>query len=390
MRLAAALFACASLAAADGVDDRLQAARVLLESDDPASRDRGEAELAAVAVEAGARLKPLLEHPDAEVRARVSNVLDREQVIPEDGKTARLRELFALLAKPGPADEERRRAVREILELHPRAAAFVARELGDGRLTGTPEKSRIVPTGRVAVDFEVENNGDCGAWIRRERWYVFPNLRPFGERPGFGGGMGGAAGGVISLRRGTDSAEDAMVRALAAMVRVPRGGRAVLVSTGSEQKRCGTLRLRAQAMGYSPRTLEAVFSGETLALPEMATTEGASATRFVLGEAKGKRFRAVPWEADGDRGLEVTALEDVAAGKIDQFDPFWWVALDAEGGLIEDGAFQTDEADLAGWKADETRRIRLRGGPPAATRLLWMGVTWGDDECVPAPVEVKE
>jgi hypothetical protein len=388
-RAAAFLLFSALLARADDIDDRLRTAQALLEADDPASRDKGEAELAAVAAEAGDRLKPLLEHPDAEVRARVMQVLDRAEIIPEEGKTERLRELFKGLAEAGEADEARRKLVRDILEFHPRSASFVARELAEGRFTWVANATRIVPLGRVSVEFEATNEGACAAWVRPGRWYVARRLKPFGERPGRMSFGSGAAGAVLSLLNAARSPEDSMILALASMVRIPPNGRQVVTSSATQEGRCGTLDLRPQAMGYAPRRFEVAFGQALVALPEAEPEFGHQVIRIVLGESTGKRFSAVAWKSDASMGLDVTALEDSPEMKLDGYDPFWWVALDEKGAFMDEGAFSTDKADLAAWKKDEVRKVKIRFTPPAGTKTLWMGFSSKLDECVPAPIELK-
>ncbi|MEK7469037.1 MAG: hypothetical protein AAB074_16810 [Planctomycetota bacterium] len=383
------LFLAVSVASADDLDDRIRAAQAQLESDDSAVRDKGEADLVALASEAGARLKPLLDHPDAEVRARVSRALDRAGIIPEEGKTALLRELFEVLAKAGTPDEARLGTVRDILELHPRTAAFISRELAEGKLTWDSDRTRVVPPGRVAVEFEATNEGDCAAWVRPSRWYVLPRFKQFGERPGRMSLYSGAAGGLVGLLHRDRSAEDSMVLALASMVRVPPKGRQGVVSGAIVETRCGSMTFQAQAMGYSPRAFEATFSGTVLRLPEADPGTSISAVRILLQEKTGRVFRASSWEKDGSRGLDVTPLEDAPALKLDNFDPFWWVAMDEKGEFLDEGAFSTEAADLAAWKKNEARRVKMRGGPPAGTKTLWMGFSGGGDECVPAPVELK-
>ncbi len=379
----------APLACADEIDDQLQAALTLLESEEPSLRDQGQAILLQVAVEAGTRLKPLLSHPDAEVRGRVSEALERMQIIPEEGKTARLRELFKSLSEPGRANQDRLRTVREALDLDGRVASFIAHELRDGTLRWVHEPAIVVPPGEVTVRIEAEAAGDCAAWARTSRWYALPDLKPFGERPGRFSGYGGAAGGRVSLVARGESPEKAMIRALAAMVRVPAGGRQAFVSYTSTQPRCGILTVRAQALGYSEGSLEASFSGATLALPEPEPEGSVQAARFVIGEVSGKRLRARTWEDEGARGLEVTALEDIPAIALTDFDPFWWVALGENGTVLEEGAFGTTEKDLAALGKGDSRRIAIGGGLPAGTKTLWMGFSGADEECVPAAVQIR-
>ncbi|MCC6741833.1 MAG: hypothetical protein IT452_22630 [Planctomycetia bacterium] len=388
-RAALIVFLLGAAAGADEIDDRLRVARVLLESDLPEERDKGVEELAKVAADAGKRLQALIEHPDAEVRGRVAELLGRMQIIPEEGKTARLREMFGALKTQDGSAAERREAVRNLLALDARVAEFVAWELANPTFEWKPDFPAVAAPGRITVPFEIVNKGTCGAWVMPGRWYVLPHHKRFGERPGRLTMHAGAAGGQVGLRRRGESDEDVVVGALASMVRIPAGESFVLRTSSSEQPRVGILSLSCQAMGTSPAKFEATFGRTAIAVPETLPAGHPTATRYVLGECQGTRVRLAAWRDEEETGVEMTALEDLPAMSVKNSDPFWWVALDEEGVFLDSGAFETTEEDLAALPKGSSRRLVRHGALPAGTRTLWMGCTLEDEDCVPAPVEIR-
>lgn len=384
----AALLLCGSVDAGD-VDAGLRAARALMESDDPAERDRGEALLAEVAEEAGARLKELLEHPSPEVRGRVRTTLDRLEIIPEDGKTAQLRGMFREFSgEEGPASKRQER-LQAIFELDPRVAGFVAHELSEGVLDWVPVPAAVVAPGRLAFSFEVVNAGPCPAWIDPERWHVFADFSPFGSRPDRLTMHSGAIGAKIALRRAGDSPQKAMVRALAGMKRLLPEEKATIRTAAADQARCGILSMRAQSIGYSPSAFEAEFGATKVVLDEQKGPRGTTIVRVLLAETQGQSFRLDPWVDGADSGLDVTALRDFPGAKVANKDPFWWVALDDKGAFLDEGAFETTEEDLAALPKDGKRRLVRKGPLPQGTKTLWMGYSGPGEDCVPAPVEIR-
>jgi hypothetical protein len=393
MRLAAAFLALASIPClADDLGDRLHAARQQLASEDVAERNRGEADLLAVAAEAGSKLEQLLRDPDAEVRCRVSEMLEREGIIPEDGKTARLRTLLSFFAVPEKPGQDRASSVREALRLHPNAARLVSRELREGRLSLLPDAPAVLAPGRFTFSAVVVNNGPCAAWIRPSRFSLVPDYRAFGDR-----WRSARCGGCLSaesLIEDEETPEDAVVRNLAELVRVPAGSRFTLATYDEHCGCCGILQLRLRTNVYIRQfdvdgEIEADFSGVTITLPEASPELGWLSPRVILGEMRGKTARAATFADEKGRGLDITALEDLPALPVVVRDPYWWAALDANGVFLGSGAFGTEEADLAALPKGETRRIRLRVEPPAGTVTLWMGFTRNGEECVPAPVTLK-
>ncbi len=391
MRFASAVLLCASAlpAFADGIDDRLSEARRHMADDDPAVREQGGRELLAVAPEAGSRLRVLLADPDAEVRGRAADVFAREGIVPEDGKTARARDLLALLAGPPKEGDDRVAELRELLGLHPNVAQFVLRELGNGRVRLLEDPPRVVRPGRIELSATALNDSDQGAWIRPASYRLSPDFRPFGERPNW---RVGRCGGVIrsyAIDDGDDDPAEAALQHLATLVRIPPGGRFQFSAAGEDRLRCGTLLVRLRTDYFRASSLEAEFSGVRFTFPELAAVEGAPGTRYILGEQSGKRASAATFDGPEGRGLEITAIEDLAAGAVAYRDPFWWVALAADGTFLASGAFGTEQADLAELKAGEKRRVAMHVDPPEGTATLWLGCTRENEEYVPAPLLLK-
>lgn len=391
MRIAAVLLSLAVSVpvVADGIDDRLAEARRHMADDDPAVREQGGRELAAVAPEAGSRLREILADPDAEVRGRAADVFAREGIVPEDGKTARMREILASLAAPPKAGEDRVAALRELLGLHPNVANFVLRELGNGRVRLLEDPPRVVRPGRIELAATAANDTGHGVWIRPDSFHLSPDFRPFGERPNW---RVGRCGGVIRSYAIDDDPEDpaeAALRHLATLVRIPPGGRFQFSAAGEDRPRCGTLFVRLRSDYFRAGSLEAEFSGVRFTFPEPATVEGSPGTRYLLGEKSGERASAVTFDGPEGRGLEITAVEDLAAMPVAYRDPFWWVALAADGTFLASGAFGTAQEELAELKAGEKRRVAMHVDPPEGTATLWMGCTREDGEYVPAPLRLK-
>lgn len=391
MRLAAAaIFLVSALPAlADGLDDRLAAIRGKLADDDPAVRALGDRELAAVASEAGSRLKVLLADPDPEVRGRAADVFAREGIVPEDGKTARVRELLAALAEEPKVGEDRVAVLRELLGIHPNVAQFVLRELGNPRVRLLEDPSRVVRPGLIELSATAVNDSDLGAWIRPDSFRLSPDFRPFGERPNW---RVGRCGGVIrsfSIDDFDDDPTEAALRYLATLVRIPPGGRFQLAAVTQDRPFCGALVVRLRTDYFRAASLEAEFSGIRFTFAEPAAVEGAPGVRTILGERPGESATAVAFDGPDGRGLELTAVKDLEAEPLTSRDPFWWAALAEDGTFLGSGAFGTTPEDLAAMKAGEKRRVAMRDDPPEGTATLWMGYSHKLEECVPPPLRLK-
>ena len=384
----AILFLAVSVAAADELDDRIRDLVRMLESEDPLVRDSGERELLMVAQSDWRRLASLLEHPDAEVRARVRQVFDAAEVIPESGKTEKMRELLKALSVQEPGSN-RAATVEALLALDPAAARLVSRELRLGTISQSSPNIAVAKPGQITATFEALADGPCAAWVLPGRYRVDASPQPFGCRPLVGRIRGRVWSSSWTVIRRGETPEMAIVRNLSAMVRIPPGEKFAVATWKGEHPECTRLDVRLQATPSRQEFLEAEFCGCTLSLPEAGDAVGMAIRIYLLGQRDSRAFRVETFEDGETRGLVATALRTIPAHTDRILDPFWWVALDENGDFLTEGAFCSEEAEIKEWAEGESRRVPIRQPLPEGTRTLWMGLNCGSEQAVPAPVEVE-
>lgn len=337
-------------------------------------------------------MKALLRHADPEVCARVERVCRKTGLVKSPEVDRRREEIFrelAFSAKESPLREE---LVRELLDLGPRTAALVARELHEGKYAGVAERPAVIAPESKGVTLRVRNTGALGCWFRPERHVVVQDLQPFGIRPGNATGWGGGLGGIVMLRQGGSTPEDRVVAHLAGLTRVPPGGTADFGTSGRVPGRCGVLNLTGLRMNYAGK-LEAEFQGVTLKLPETDPQCAPGTRRIVLGPTESEHLAAVAVRQDDGWALEITALDDrPAAEESDTYDNFWWAALGENEAWLASGAMESTKEERAALKKGELRRVPLRAEIPEGSRHLWLGYdeNFKDVQAVADPVSLEE
>ena len=362
-------------APADDLDDRVKAAAARMASDDAAERDAGQKDLMALGEEAEEKIAELAaSHEDPEVRGRAAAVLRALGLFGDREKDRRCRELLKAISDSEPGSKGRSDLFRELFDLGPAAVSIIAAEFAEAKAEAVPAPTRAAAPGTAAViSLAMKNTGNRALWFHPATVLQTPQLQPFGSLPP-AGKFGFVIGGrPMVWRREDENPDDAILRLVLEMKRVPPGDTFIVSTLRVSELRCG-LASAGLVVRKTALAVTGSIRGESLtfppALPEslpggsVALLAGRTATGFT-----GKIVR------DGDAwALELTATEDIPERPADaRSDAFWWAATGDNGAFLGSGPLRGNGDAVPAWKKDEIRRFPFKSRLPFGARRLWLG-----------------